>query len=82
MNELLKHPEWLVWILQFVVIELPALYNAKRGDTWSEVLRYVFGFSQRAANGDIKQMQSTGMKLRRGSFYALSAWFVYHIAWQ
>ena len=68
-------PLWVVWGLQFVAIELPALMNAKRGDTLSEVIRYVFGFTTRA--GDV---QSTGMKWRRGSFWAVSAWFIAHIA--
>lgn len=67
-------PLWVVWILAFFAIELPALANKKDGDTWTEVLRYIFGFSKRA--GDV---QSNGMRLRRVSFYALSAWFVAHI---
>lgn len=67
-------PLWVVWGLAFVAIELPALFNKKPGDTLSEVIRFIFGFSKRA--GDI---QSNGMRLRRGSFYALSAWFVLHI---
>ena len=68
-------PLWVVWIAQFVAIELPALYNAKKGDTLSEVFRYVFGFSTRA--GDV---QSSGMKARRLSFYAMSGWFIGHIS--
>jgi hypothetical protein len=67
-------PMFVVWILLFFAIEAPALLNAKRGDTLSEMLRYVFGFTTRA--GDV---QSTGMKVRRLSFYAASAWFVLHI---
>ena len=67
-------PMWVVWLAQFFAIELPALYNAKRGDTLSEVIRYIFGFSTRFAGN-----QSLGMKARRGSFYAVSAWFVLHI---
>jgi len=67
-------PYFIVWFLAFFAIELPALANKKDGDTWSEVLRYVFGFSKRA--GDV---QSNGMRLRRLSFYALSALFVAHI---
>lgn len=68
-------PLWVVWILQFVAIELPALFSAKRGDTLSEVLRYIFGFTTRV--GDI---QSRGMKARRASFYVSSAWFIGHIS--
>ena len=67
-------PLWVLWILQFFAIEVPALFNKKKGDTWSEVLRYIFGFSKRA--GDV---QSNGMRLRRLSFYGLSALFVAHI---
>lgn len=67
-------PWWVVWITQFFAIEFKALFNKKDGDTWSEVLRYVFGFSKRA--GDI---QSNGMRARRVSFYILSAAFVAHI---
>ena len=59
---------WVVWIALFLSIELPALFNKKDGDTLSEVVRYIFGFSKRA--GDL---QSTGMKARRLSFYAFSA---------
>ncbi len=31
-----------------LTVEGIALKNAKRGDTWSEVLRYIFGFSKRS----------------------------------
>lgn len=67
-------PLWVVWLLQFVAIEAPALFNKKRGDTLSEVIRYAFGFSKRA--GDL---QSNGMRARRGAFYAFSFWFLDHI---
>ncbi len=66
-------PLWMAWLASFVAIEVPALFNKKRGDTLSEVVRYIFGFSKRA--GD---QQSTGMKWRRGSFYALTAALVWH----
>ena len=67
-------PLWVVWLAQFLAIEAKALFNKKPGDTLSEVIRYIFGFSKRS--GDL---QSTGMKVRRASFYAFSAWFVLHI---
>lgn len=67
-------PMWVVWVLMFFAIEVPALFNKKKGDTLSEVIRYAFGFSKRA--GDV---QSNGMRMRRLSFYAVSAWFVLHI---
>lgn len=66
-------PLWLIWIFQFFVIELPALFNKKDGDTLSEVIRYIFGFSKRA--GDL---QSNGMRLRRLSFYGLSVVLILH----
>lgn len=69
------HWLWVVWGLQFVAIELPAFFNYKRGDTLSEVLRYIFGFSKRAG-----ELQSNGMRLRRISFYALSVLLFLHIA--
>jgi hypothetical protein len=67
-------PMWIAWILAFFAIEFDALFNKKRGDTWSEVIRYWFGFSKRA--GDL---QSNGMRLRRLSFYAVSGVFILHI---
>lgn len=66
---------WLIWLVQFFAIEFKALFNKKPGDTLSEVIRYVFGFSKRA--GDL---QSSGMKWRRASFYAFSAWLFGHLA--
>lgn len=66
-------PMWLAWLILFFAIEIPALLNKKDGDTWSEVVRYIFGFSKRA--GDL---QSTGMKWRRGGFYMLSAALLWH----
>lgn len=66
-------PLWVAWIIAFFAIEVPALLNKKDGDTLSEVVRYIFGFSKRA--GDL---QSSGMKWRRGSFYALSAALIWH----
>lgn len=71
---------WAAWLLQFFVIEFPALNNKRDGDTLSEVLRYIFGFSKRAHGFEGEQAQSWGMRLRRLSFYAFSAWFVPHIA--
>ncbi len=67
-------PLWLVWIGLFFTIEASALFNKKKGDTLSEVLRFALGFSKRS------QVQGTAMKWRRGSFYAFCAWFVAHIA--
>ena len=67
------HLLWIVWALQFVAIELPAIFNKKPGDTLTEVIRYIFGFSKRAG-----ELQSTGMRLRRVSFYALSVWLFFH----
>ena len=64
---------WIIWGLLFVAIELPALFNKKPGDTLSEVVRYIFGFSKRA--GDT---QSWGMRARRGGFYLLSGWLFLH----
>jgi len=64
---------WGVWILMFFAIEIPALLNKKDGDTWTEVVRYIFGFSKRA--GDV---QSNGMRMRRVSFYALSVLLFSH----
>ena len=66
-------PLWIAWIVAFFAIELPALFNKKEGDTLSEVIRYIFGFSKRA--GDL---QSTGMKWRRASFYVLTGALVWH----
>ena len=64
---------WAVWGLLFVAIELPALFNKKDGDTLTEVVRYIFGFSKRA--GDT---QSWGMRGRRAGFYLLSGWLFLH----
>lgn len=68
-------PLWIIWLLQFAAIELPAIFNKKKGDTLSEVIRFFFGFSKRS------QVQGTMMKLRRGSFYVFCTWFFAHIVW-
>ena len=68
-----EYPLWIAWLLMFVAIEVPALLNKKRGDTWTSVVRYIFGFSKRA--GDV---QSNGMRLRRISFYVLSVVLFLH----
>lgn len=74
MKQLLSDaPLWVAWIVAFFAIEVPALFNKKKGDTLSEVVRYIFGFSKRA--GDL---QSNGMRIRRGSFYVLSAALIWH----
>lgn len=64
---------WVIMVLQFLALEGTALFNKKKGDTWSEVVRFVFGFSKRS------QAQGWGMRARRGSFYAIMAWFTAHI---
>jgi hypothetical protein len=65
---------WLLLAGWFFTLEFQTLFNKKRGDTWSEVLRYVFGFSRRQTD--------TGWSLyaRRGIFFALAGWFTAHIA--
>jgi len=68
-------PLWVVSLGLFFAIELPAIFNKKKGDTLSEVIRFAFGFSKRS------QVQGTAMRFRRGSFYAFVAWFVAHIAY-
>lgn len=67
-------PLWVVMLGLFFAIEVPAIFNKKKGDTLSEVIRFAFGFSKRS------QVQGTAMKWRRGSFYAFCAWFLAHIA--
>lgn len=79
MNEIMQivqdGPMWIVWGLSFFAIEMPAVFNKQKGDTLSEVIRFIFGFSKRS------QVQGTAMKWRRGSFYALSLWFFAHITY-
>ena len=65
---------WVLIVLQFFAVEFKALFNREDGDTWSEVLRFVFGFSKR------QTAQGWGMRARRGSFWALAVWFTGHIA--
>ena len=67
-------PLWVVMLGLFFAIEVPAIFNKKKGDTLSEVIRFALGFSKRS------QVQGTAMKWRRGSFYAACAWFIAHIA--
>jgi len=65
---------WVLIVAQFFAVEFKALFNKTKGDTWSEVVRFIFGFSKR------QQAQGWGMRARRGSFWALAAWFTGHIA--
>ncbi len=64
---------WPIMLFQFLVVEFKALFNKQRGDTLSEVIRYIFGFSKRSA------AQGWWMRGRRLSFWALFAWFGAHI---
>jgi hypothetical protein len=68
-----EYPLWIAWLLMFVAIEVPAIFDKKRGNTLTSIVRYHFGFTTRA--GD---KQSTGMKLRRLSFYAMSVALFLH----
>ena len=65
---------WIAFAAQFFAIEFKALFNKEKGDTWSEVLRYIFGFSKRQTD------QGWSMRARRGSFWAMAIWFTGHIA--
>jgi len=69
-----KEVMWVFIVIQFFAVEFKALFNKEKGDTWSEVLRYVFGFSKRQKD------QGWSMRARRGSFWAIAAWFTGHIA--
>lgn len=67
-------PAWAVWIAQFFAIEFKALFNKKDGDTLTEVVRFIFGFSKRS------QTQPWGMRGRRASFWLFTAWLIPHFA--
>lgn len=64
---------WILVIALFFGLEFKALFNKERGDTWSEVLRYVFAFSKRS------DAQGWRKWIRRGSFFGLAIWFTAHI---
>lgn len=59
---------WLLWILAFFVIEVPAILNKRLGDTLSEHVWRWFSVKSR----------STGWKIRRFSLLALLAWLSAH----
>jgi len=65
---------WTIIVLGFLGLELEALFNKERGDTWSEVTRYIFGFSARQKATGIRR------RLRQAAFIGLWLWFGAHIA--
>ncbi|RFU37640.1 hypothetical protein DZF91_31820 [Actinomadura logoneensis] len=60
---------WILWILMFLAIELPAVFNRQPGDTLSEVVWKVF-----AVRG-----KPVGWQLRRLALLLGLGWLVAHL---
>lgn len=60
---------WIIWILSFFAIEIPAIRNDKKNDTLSEHVR--LWFSTRTKRGRTAWLFTSG---------AFAAWFIVHIA--
>ncbi|MCP2341906.1 hypothetical protein [Actinomadura rupiterrae] len=60
---------WILWVLMFFAIELPAVFNRQPGDTLSEVIWNVF-----AIRG-----KPLGWQLRRLALLLGLAWLVAHL---
>ncbi len=50
---------WLVWIVMFFAIELPAAFNRKKGDTLSEHLWKWFSIKDKAKGWRVRRMGLT-----------------------
>lgn len=59
---------WILWILMFFAIELPAVFNRQQGDTLSELVWNVF-----AIRG-----KPLGWQLRRLALVVGLGWLVVH----
>ena len=64
---------WIVFLILGLSIEIPAIFDDKRGNTLSSVLRYVFGFSSRQKDTGKSRM------VRQGAWWALIILFAGHI---
>ena len=65
--------QWLLYLLLGVGLEGRALLNSNKGDTLSEVLRYILGFSKRV------DPEKSCVVLCRTGFYGSLIWFAGHI---
>jgi len=61
---------WLAWVLVFLAIEIPALVNRTKGDTFSEHVWWLIGRGLPA---------TPGVKLRRLAFLSFATWLVVHL---
>jgi hypothetical protein len=59
---------WIVWIVLFFAIELPAVFNRCKGDTLSEHVWHWCAVREK----------SRGYRLRRTALLVLLAWLVAH----
>ena len=59
---------WIFWLLLFVAIEGPAIFNKRKGDTLSEHVWSWFSIKQKGA----------GWRLRRVVLLAFMGWLVLH----
>ncbi|MGP4024248.1 hypothetical protein [Actinomadura sp. 3N407] len=60
---------WIFWVLMFLAIELPAVFNRQSGDTLSEVVWNVFAIRGKPA----------GWQLRRLALVLGLGWLVAHL---
>jgi hypothetical protein len=60
---------WLLWIAMFFVIEMPAVFNKRPGDTLSEHIWAWFAIKDKPK----------GWRMRRLTLIAALAWLVLHL---
>ncbi len=60
---------WLVWIVMFFAIEVPAIFNKQEGDTLSEHIWKWFSVN----------VKSKGWRIRRIGLMATFCWIVVHL---
>ena len=60
---------WIVWIIMFFAIEIPAILNKQKGDTLSEHIWMWFSIKDK----------SSGWRIRRFSLLSILTWLIVHI---
>lgn len=61
---------WIVWIVYFLALEIPAVVNSRNNDTLSEQLWWILGIGKRRVTG--------WAYVRRIGFLLFAAWLVIH----
>ena len=71
---------WLIWIGTFIVIEMVAIFNSTKGDTFSEHVWAFLGIKHKGQTIGSRVRPAWTMFVARILFFGITGWALLHLA--